>query len=261
METAVDASATSAFQQPRRRRFLAHHKADRNFFLLFLAICWIGVLMGFRPAVALRLAGHADYPAPLILQAHAIAFSAWLLLLTTQIGLIRSRRPALHMKLGLDGVALVPIMAVTAFFSEMYSQRFRFVHPPNSQAFFIIAIFYVVAFTILATAALAARKNPPAHKRLILLATTIIVGAAYTRWMGAALFNAFGDGLGGMIVNTYTGTNLILAGALGYDLWTRGRLHKVYEIGVPLILLGEIATTIIYHSPRWLPTARMIIDR
>ena len=143
----------------------------------------------------------------------------------------------------------------------MYSQRFRFAHPPNSQAFFIIAIFYVVGFTALATAALAMRKHPAAHKRLILLATTVIVGAAYTRWWGNGLFLAFGDGLGGMILNTYTGTNLILLGALGYDLWTRGRLHKVYEIAVPLILLGEIATTIIYHSPRWLPIARMIIGR
>jgi hypothetical protein len=244
-----------------RRRFIAAHKWDRNFFLTFLAVCWVGVLMGFVPAVAKRAAGHADYPAPLILQAHAFAFSGWLLLLTTQIGLIRARRPTLHMKLGLVGVVLVPLMALTGFFSEMYSQRFRFAHPPNSQAFFIIAIYYVVAFTALATAALAARKYPAAHKRLLLLATTVIVGASYTRWWGNALFLAFGDGLGGMILNTYTGANLILLGALGYDLWTRGRLHKVYEIAVPLILVGEIATTIIYHSQRWLPIARMIIGR
>jgi hypothetical protein len=246
--------------RPRRRRFITFHKSDRNFFLIFLAVCWLGVLMGFQPAVAKRMAGHADYPAPLILEIHAFAFSAWLLLLTTQIALIRTRRPALHMQLGLVGVALIPLMAVSAFLSEVYSQRFR-TGQPAEREFFIIAIFYVVAFTALATAALAARKNPPAHKRLIVLATTIIVGAAYARWWGDALYRAFGDGRGGMLINTFTGTNLILAGALGYDLLTRGRLHKVYEVGVPLILLGEIATTIIYHSPRWLPVARMIIGR
>ena len=113
----------------------------------------------------------------------------------------------------------------------------------------------------MATAALATRKNPGAHKRLILLATTIIVGAAYTRWWGEGLYQLFGDSLAGMILNTYTGTNLIMLGALSYDWWTRRRLHRVYEIAVPAILAGEIATTFIYHSPSWLPIARLAIGR
>lgn len=246
---------------PRRRRFIAHHHWDRNFFLIFLGICWLGVLMGFTPAAMQRYSGHADYPAPLILKMHAFAFSAWMALLTTQILLIRTRRPLIHMKLGLVGVALIPLMATSAFLSELYSQRFRLTHPPDSQAFFIIAIFYVVAFTSLATAALVARKTPGAHKRLILLATTIIVGAAYTRWLGGPIYNLVGDGYGGMLLNTYTGTNLILIGAVSYDWLTRHRLHPVYEVAVPAILAGEIASTIIYHSPAWLPVARTIVGR
>ena len=260
METTVEPAAAAELRQPRRRRFLAFHRWDRNFFLTFLALCWLGVLMGFKPAVMKRYTGQADYPAPLILQIHAVAFSAWLALLTTQIGLIRSGRPKLHMRLGLIGFALVPVMAVSAFFSEVYSQRFYFAHPPNSQAFFILPIFYVIAFTSLATSALALRSNPPAHKRLILLATTIIVGAAYARWWGEALSRMVGDGLGGMLVNTYAGTDLLLLGAVAYDWITRKRLHAVYEIAVPAILAGEIATTFIYHSPRWLPIAHLAVQ-
>jgi hypothetical protein len=52
---------------------------------------------------------------------------------------------------------------------------------------------------------------------------------------------------------------LILLGAVAYDLWTRGRVHKVYEIAVPLILLLEIATTFIYHSTAWLPIASFLV--
>jgi hypothetical protein len=229
--------------------------------MAFLAVCWLGVLMGFVPAALKRHAGHADYPAPLILEIHAFAFSAWMALLTAQILLIRGRRPRVHMRVGMIGVALVPIMAISAFLSEVYSQRWRFVHPPNSQAFFIIAIFYVIGFTTLATAGLLVRKEPAAHKRFILLATTIIVGAAYTRWWGEGLYELFGDGLAGMILNTYTGTNLILLGAGSYDWCTRGRLHWVYQIAIPAILACEIATSFIYHSPRWLPIARLVIDR
>src|SRR3954451_18402392 len=261
MNTSAElAASTPAAIPPRRRRFVAFHKSDRNFFLIFLAVCWLGVLMGFQPAGAKRLAGHADYPAPLILQIHALAFSAWLLLLTAQIGLIRARRPQLHMRLGLVALGLIPLMAVSAFFSEVYSQRFRTAEP-DERAFFIIAIFYVIAFTSLASSAIVARKNPAAHKRLILLATTIIVGAAYGRWWGTALYNLFGDGYVGTLIYTYAGTSLLLAGALSYDWLTRGRLHPVYEVAVPAILAGEIATTIIYHSPAWVPIANFIVNR
>ncbi len=261
MEPSAEIALPATFHEPVRRRFIAYHKWDRNFFLAFLALCWLGVLMGFTPAAMKRYAGHADYPAPLILEIHAFAFCAWMILLTTQIALIRARRPRLHMKLGLAGFALVPVMAISGALSELFSQRFRLTHPPDSQAFLIIPIFYVVGFTSLATAALLARKNPAAHKRLILLATTIIVGAAYGRWWGGPIYNLFGDGYGGMLLNTYSGTNLILLGALGYDWWTRRRLHRVYEVAVPAILAGEIATTLIYHSPKWLPIARVLVGR
>jgi uncharacterized membrane protein len=243
------------------RPFPPWHRADRSFFLLFVALCWLGVVMGFLPAVTKRLAGEADYAAPLILHIHIVAFTAWLLLLTAQIVLIRARRTPVHKKLGLAGVVLIPVMAVTALLAEVYSQRFYFDHPPNSQAFFIVPITYALAFAGLAGAALLLRRNSSAHKRLIVLATIVIVGAAYARWWGEALAQSYGDGFWGMIVNTYTGTNLLLAGAVGYDLLTRRRIHPVYAVGVPALLLGELAVSSIYHAPGWLPIARVLIGR
>src|SRR5437764_6617547 len=154
---------------PARRRFVAFHKYDRNFFLIFLLICWVGVLLGFVPPAIQRFTGHARYVAPLILKVHAIAFSSWMLLLTAQILLVRTRNTALHMKLGVVGVALVPVMAVSAYFSEVYTQRWHLANPPNNYPFFIVPILWALTFAILATAALAVRRNPAAHKRLILL--------------------------------------------------------------------------------------------
>jgi uncharacterized membrane protein len=255
-ELAISAAAVPS----RRRRFVAHHRFDRNFYLIFLLVCWLGVVMGFAPPAMQRFTGHARFPAPLILEIHAVAFSAWLLLLTAQILLVRTRNTSLHMKLGIVGVALVPVMALSGYFSEVHTQRWHLAHPPNNFAFFILPIFWMVTFTLLASAALASRKNPGAHKRLIVLATTVIVGAAYNRWWGEALTRWFGDGLGGMLVNTFAATDLILLGALAYDFWTRGRLHRVYETVVPLLLLAQIATTFIYHSPAWLPIAAFLVD-
>lgn len=247
--------------RPRTQRFAAFHKADRNFFLVFLIVCWVGVLMGFAPAVSKRMAGEAQYAAPLILQIHAFAFIGWLVLLTIQIALVRRLRTHQHKLLGLAGFALLPVMLVSGYASETFAQRFRFDHGKSDLPFFILPIFYLVAFGVLASIAMLLRKNPPAHKRMILLATTVIVGAAYGRWWGEALFNAFGDDFAGMIVNSFTGTNLILAGAVAYDLVTRGRIHKVYQVGVPAIIAGELLTSLIYHSPTWLPIAGALVGR
>jgi hypothetical protein len=48
---------------------------------------------------------------------------------------------------------------------------------------------------------------------------------------------AFGDDYVGMLINSFTGTNLTLAAAVTYDAITRGRPHRVYAIGIPLIFL------------------------
>jgi len=155
--------------------------------------------------------------------------------------------------------AMIPTMVLTGFFAEAYSQRYYLTHPPDSQAFFIIPIFYVVAFGVIATAALVKRREPAAHKRLIYMATTVIVGAAWTRSIGGPLAGLVGDGYFGMIANTFTSANLLLAALIVFDWYTRGRLHPVVAVVVPAIIAGEFVVSWIYHAPQWLPIARAIV--
>lgn len=232
---------------------------ERNFFLGFVAVAWLGVILGFAPPSWGRINGQADYPAPLVLHAHALLYTGWMVLLTVQVWLVRSQRRAIHRQLGVVAAAMIPAMVLTGFFAEVYSQRFYLGHPPNSQAFFIIPIFYVVAFGTLGTLALLHRHDSAAHKRLIYLATTIIVGAAWTRTIGLPLNQVFGDGYFGMIVNTFTSTNLLLAALALHDWRTRGRLHPVLLVSIPALLLCELAVSWIYHASGWLPIARAIV--
>lgn len=237
-----------------------HYRSDRNFFAAFVLICWIGVGFGFFPASSARMMGKADYVAPLILHLHAMLFVGWLVLLTTQMLLIRTGRTAIHMRLGLIGVALVPLMAFTGITAEIYSQRFYLQRDSGGLDFFILPLFYIAAFVAFATAALLfARRDSETHKRLILMATTVIVGAAYARWWGAAIDRTFGDAFWGMIANTFAGTNLILLGAIAYDMATRGRPNRAYLIGVPVLIVGQLACSWIYHAAWWPPIARSII--
>lgn len=236
----------------------ASNRSERNFFLAFVVVAWVGVLLGFVPPSWERFQGRADYPAPLILQVHAGLYVLWMVLLVVQIALIRSARRALHRRLGLAMAGLIPVMVLTGFFAETFSQRYYLAHPPDSQAFFIIPIFYVAAFGMLAALGVARRGEPSAHKRLMYLATAIIVGAAWTRAIGPGLTSVVGDGLFGMIANTFTSTNLLFAALVLFDLRSRGRLHPVTLTMVPALLACEFLVSVVYHAPGWLPIARAL---
>ncbi len=241
--------------------FSPTHRWDRTFFLTFVAACWLGVLLGFGPATANRLRGGADYAAPLILHVHAAAFMGWILLLTTQVLLVRQGRQAVHRRLGRVAFLLIPVMVVSALMSEVISQRFYVERDPENLRFFIIPLFYVAAFAVLSSAAVARRGDSPSHKRLILLATTVIVGAAYARVWGADIEAALGAGLAATFVSTFFATDTILVAALGYDLATRGRIHAAYLTAVPILLVCQVCVALIYHSDGWPILARTLIGR
>ena len=243
-----------------RGTFAPTHPRDRMFFLSFVAICWLGVLFGFFPASGARMMGRADYAAPLILHTHAVAFVVWLVLLTSQVLLIRGRRVDLHMRLGMLGTMLIPVMAYSGLAAELYSQRFYIERSDDGLDFFILPLFYLVAFTGFAAAAIFfAPRDSATHKRLLLMATTLIVGAAYARWWSSALRRTFGDDYWGMILNTFAATNLILAAAIAYDSLTRGRPHRAFVVGTSIILAGQLLCSWIYHADWWIPISRELI--
>jgi hypothetical protein len=96
--------------RPRRQRpFAAYHPWDRIAFPAFVGLIWIVILMGFVPEVVDQLEKHQfDYP--LVTHLHALTFVGWLSLLTLQTGLIRSGKVRLHMRLGIFGACLIPVM-------------------------------------------------------------------------------------------------------------------------------------------------------
>lgn len=236
--------------------FASWHKWDRQFFLLYALAAWAAILIGFYPSVSDRFQGHADYPAPLILQLHVFAFTGWLCLLTAQIFLVRTGRRNVHQMLGVAGAALIPILVVTGIEAEFFSQRFNSPKNPENLQFLIAPLIEMLVFAICATMAVLVRGNSSAHKRLIILATSMILSAGYNRGLGDLFFQVFGGGFWGMIGNNFTGPNLLMAVSMAYDAITRHRIHQVYQIGVPLIVLAELVASYIYHHPAWPPIAR-----
>lgn len=241
------------------KTFAPDHPWDRNFHLLFVLIGWSATFMGFGPTVIDRFHGKADYPAPLVLHAHAALFIGWLVLLTAQVLLIRVRKEPVHRVLGLTALALVPAMVVSSFLAERYSQHFYVPKDPSDLNFFAVPLGYLTMFAAFIAVALLNRRDPPAHKRWMLLANAVILGVPFARWWGEELYKLAGDGFWGMILHTYYGTDLLLLLLIAFDLITRRRLHPALLTGVPILLASQLLVSWAYHSTWWPPIARKIV--
>lgn len=256
---AADLSLHGARGATREPPFARYHRGDRNFFLIYVALIWLAILSGFGPQIVKHLQTQA--PAyPLIVHFHAVAFVGWLVLLTAQVLLIRFARPDIHRSLGLLGAGLAVAMIVLGPATAIVTDRLRLALPNPDPAFLIVQMTDIVAFAGLAGAAFAWRKDPAAHKRLIVLATAYIADAGFDRWWGGPMEALFGDGLGGYAAQLYTGTDLLVLGVGLYDWITRRRLHPAYIAGIAWIAALQLIALFCYTNPQWGPVARSLLS-
>ena len=129
----------------------------------------------------------------------------------------------MHGKLGLVGFSLACIMVVLGILDATDSLRraFNGTGPASGldpKTFYIIPITDMAIFATLIFFAFRARSNPPAHKRLILVATTGLTIAAVARWpVGFIQHNPIWVA----VLCTYAFLVLLVA----YDLWTTRKVH------------------------------------
>jgi uncharacterized membrane protein len=235
---------------PRANGFAPSHAWDRNFFLTLLVLIWLPILSGFGLDMANHIqTNEAAYP--LIVHVHAVVYVGWLLLLTTQIALIRVREPALHRRLGMAGVAFIPLMAVVGLAAAWTMHVIHYTPEAPHTAFFAIELTNIAAFVPLAVAALLRRGELSAHKRLIMLATLSLTGAGFGRLWDYTIGDALGNAEGVFAVQLYLGTDLLVLALGGFDLVTRKRLHPAYLAGAGWVLVNQIVSVTLYFSPAW----------
>jgi uncharacterized membrane protein YozB (DUF420 family) len=240
-------------------RFTDLRRLDRNFFLLMVALLWLGILMGFVPDIIRHNKAHEVYPA--IVHLHAVAFVSWLSLLTAQILLIRSRRVDLHRELGMAGTALYGAMLVLGVVTSVVVDYQSFGTPQYDPSFLSIQLAAMAAFAVLGGLAIAWRKSADAHKRLMILATVCIANAGFSRWLAPHLEKFVGNGYWGNWLELYLSDFLLIALLGAYDLFTRGRLYGAYVFGAVWGLGLEFIAIWLYVSPWWKPVATTLIGR
>jgi hypothetical protein len=236
---------------PRPAPFAPQHPADRNFFLALLVLTWAGIISGFGLDMADHIRHSTRVYSPIV-HVHALLFVGWLVLLTTQMMLVRGKRLDLHRRLGMAAAWLIPAMVVVALATAWTVQRQVAALPGRHAPQFIsINLTDMLGFATLAGAGLLLRRDPSAHKRLMLLSTFYLGTAGFARLWLFTIGHAGADNFWGFFI-IYNLSGDIAIALLGvYDLMTRGRLHPAYVLGAGWILVNELAATWLFFSPGW----------
>jgi hypothetical protein len=228
----------------------ANWRNDRLFYRVMSLLIVATVFIGFAPTYYLKGYFQAPSLSPLV-HLHGLVFTGWILLFVTQALLVAKRRIDLHRQLGFAGAALAALLVGIGLTTAIVSARRDFA-AGNEGALGFLAIPFgdMLVFSVLTTAAIAYRRRAEAHKRLMLLATVSILGAAFARWPLAIM--AAGP------VAFFGATDVLVLAGVAYDLASRRRLHPAYVWGGLLILASQPLRLAIAETGAWLAFARAL---
>jgi hypothetical protein len=227
---------------------IAYFRFDRLFFSGMAAAILLSVLIGFAESYYLQGVAHNPHwrafntpPYPLLVHLHGLIFSLWILLLITQTSLVAANRLRLHRKLGIVGfiLAFLLVLLGVAIVCESMARHVPIGHPSiGGQS---VALLNIFGFAVLAYLGYRQRRNPPAHKRLMIVATISLLPAAFSRWP-----------------ILHDGTHLraaaccfVLAALIAcYDIWSAAKVYPATLLGAAVLLLTNppIVETLIHNS-------------
>lgn len=230
-----------------RSRATWNARDDRNAFAVWLGLIWLGILAGFGVDMPRFL--REVPPAPRVIYVHAAVFTVWMLLLTAQVLLVLGDRVALHRKLGWLAAIWLPLMALLGPWAAFASQTVIIPGPNYDPPFLSIQIGDVAGFLILALWGLSLRKNPAAHKRVMILSTIALLDAGYGRF-STWIWPTEPGSLLVWYAWEYYGNLMVLALMAFWD-WRRGRLMKQFAAGAAFLVAWEGMQDFLYHWGPW----------
>lgn len=224
---------------------------DKYFYFAMSLLAVVVAVWGFHYTIDANLL-HPSIAPPFIIWIHAAVFSLWLVFFVVQSALVRTRNVKLHRSFGWFGAVLGAIMAPlgTATAIVMCGFEVHQHHQTDVWAFLIIQFYDMAMFAGLFALAIAFRKKPEFHRRLMFIASYGLLDVAFAR----NLF-FFHHGL------FYLCVDLLIALGAARDILVDGRVHKVYLIALPILLVaqGFAIQTWLNRSDWWLTIAHSIV--
>jgi hypothetical protein len=240
-----------------RAPIVVQGRHDRLFFGTMAIVLALIVFGGFGPTYYFRFfdggpqATVSGKPFNVLVHLHGALFTSWVLLFIVQTALVASRRVALHRRLGVAGAILAAAMIVAGTLTAIdAARRGASAVGIDPLSFMAIPIFDMVLFAAFISAALVNRRRKELHKRLMLLAYSVLLTAAMARLPGVSP-------LGPLV---FFGLSfLIVVCAALYDFVTRRQVHHVYLWGGALIFIMVPVRLAISGTAAWHDFAAFLI--
>ena len=212
------------------------------FYLCMSLILAALVIVGFSRTVNASLF-HANPPRPLLLWIHGAAFSTWVVFFIAQSALVRVRKVSVHRFLGWLGTGLAAVMVVLGLTIAVVMTRFDTVvlQQKGADAFLSIPIVDMITFGSCIAMAIYWRKKPEFHRRLVFIASCLLIDAAVARFDFIFDHNLF-----------YPVIDCLIVLGMLRDWVVDKRVHKVYLYALPsLIVVQSLAIYAWRINPKW----------
>ena len=238
-----------------------HARPEHGFYYAVMAVLLLALsIAGFGASYLAPLSIGASRD-PSIIHLHALSGFAWLLLLCAETILISRGAASLHRALGLFGIALATAIVFTGLMVAAKTMRVGVEAgmAATAKTFAIFPVTIILLFAGFFTAAIANIARPALHKRLMLVASIMIMPPAVGRVVGRLLLEdglprqilgAAPASLAGGTVASLSADVLILV-AIAYDWRMRGRPHPVYLYSLAIILVVQIARLPLSQTEFW----------
>ncbi len=223
---------------------------ERYFYLFMSLLIAVVVIVGFSHTIDRNLI-HPHFRLPAILYVHSFVFCAWVLFFILQSALVRSRNVRLHRTLGWVGVGLGASIVVLGWMTTIIMGRLSLLHggPFPFKPFLIVASLDVVSFGVTFALAVYWRKRPDFHRRLMLIASCVLLEAAFAR---IPIFHR---------IFAPVGTDALILLGVMRDVLVDRRVHKVYLYALPTMIVVQVFAeyTFVHASPWWVHIADYIL--
>lgn len=229
-------------------------REDRTASMVWLGILWVGMIAGFGVDFPRYL--HENPAAPKTTYLHGAIFTVWMLLLTTQVLLVVRDRVALHRKLGWFTAGWACLMVVFGPWAVIASDVVNLNLPTGDPSFLSVNIVDLGSFIIFVAWGVALRKNPAAHRRIMILSTVALADPGFSRfselWPApTSMFPWF--------LSVFYGNVLIIAAMAAWDWW-RGRMMRQFVIGASALTVAMYVASVLYFWPPWRALAQSWVE-
>ena len=221
------------------------YRPARYFFAVMAFLFLIISVVGFVPSYQAMYAGTRKFPIHWLAHVHGAFMTTWLLVFITQTLLAAKGHLKFHRQLGLLSVGLGVLIWISMWVVSV--RALIGYNPPVGHFLFdvlIVQFYGIVLFGLFFTWGILERKNATAHKRLLFLATLVLMQAGIDRmhWL---------PGLHMALYTRFFYLDALLIPLFIYDWFILKRIHKVTWTGTLIYIVSQVTVVMAWGSLAW----------